>query len=418
MRLRVASALALLTLLALLLQALVLILALDKKEDEFIDRQLRQQLAHSMRSWQATPKNAYPNTPDMQLYHLTQGQPGETDVPHHLSQLAPGLQEIFHQGREYHVAVGDQGADRFILVFNAADHDQQRNGLVALVVLAAMGMGGLSLLLGYWLAGRLTRPLEQLAQQMESDTAGPLIPGTQDRELWIMADALARYRIRLQSTLEREQAFAANLAHELRTPLTGIRTDAEMLAELAHDPDAVTRRSQRLITSVDRINDLANSLLALARATTPLPSQPVPLGQTLTEAWQSLQPSAPRTAALHLDIPETHLVLCDPQLLTLVLRNLLDNALRYGGSGDIYCHLSAQVLHVRDSGAGFADQDLERIFDRFFIGERGANGIGLALVRQVCLACGWQVAARNTDTGGEVLLDLGSTLVADKLTLS
>ena len=120
----------------------------------------------------------------------------------------------------------------------------------------------------------------------------------------------------------------------------------------------------------------------------------------------------PKTVGLRLDIPETSTIMADSSLFDLVARNLLDNVLRYSESGEIVCTLQGQQLSVRDTGPGFAEGDLERVFDRFFIGPRGANGLGLALVRHVCTASGWAVSARNaSEGGGEVVLDLGRSLL-------
>jgi signal transduction histidine kinase len=101
----------------------------------------------------------------------------------------------------------------------------------------------------------------------------------------------------------------------------------------------------------------------------------------------------------------------DPVLVHLVLRNVLDNARRFSDAGITACHLDGQRLVVTDSGPGFAPGELPRVFERFFIGRRGENGLGLALVRHVCDACGWHVSASNTAEGhGQVIIDFGGQI--------
>jgi signal transduction histidine kinase len=234
-----------------------------------------------------------------------------------------------------------------------------------------------------------------------------------ESELLAVAQALDQSRDRQFAALERERLFGANLAHELRTPLTAIRTDAELLVALSGVPDGVTRRGARIVTAVDRINALANSLLLLARDARPVSSEQIDLKMALLEVWSSLQLAAPNGSGLQLDIPENYMLQADPALLDLVLRNVLDNAQRYNDEGDIRCELNGSVLRISDNGQGFADEDLARIFDRYYIGSRGVNGLGLALVQHICQACSWQVIAGNSAHGGGwVSIDLAASVLA------
>jgi signal transduction histidine kinase len=283
-----------------------------------------------------------------------------------------------------------------------------------LTISASVLLGAITLFVGYQLSGRLTGRLERLARRVESDVADSLVEPGMERELFAVAEALDNSRQRQAAMLERERAFAANLSHELRTPLTGIRTDAEMLAALPDSSDLVARRANRIVSSVDRINGLATSLLLLAREAGPGRLEPVPLKAAIESVWASLLLANPKELVLQLEIPEAATVQADPALFDLVLRNLLDNALRYSEAGAVVCRLEEGRLTVRDAGPGFAEPDLARIFDRFFIGARGANGIGLALVRHICDANGWTVSAANAPGGGgEVSIELSASLLVD-----
>jgi signal transduction histidine kinase len=101
----------------------------------------------------------------------------------------------------------------------------------------------------------------------------------------------------------------------------------------------------------------------------------------------------------------------DDTLTSVLVRNLLDNALRYSEEGEIVCALDGSQLVVADCGPGFAEADLAHVFDRFYTGPRGRHGLGLALVQHVCAASGWQVSAGNAATGGaRVVVELGASL--------
>ena len=410
MRWMVALSLAGLALLVLLAQSLSIMLLMDSKEEEFIEHQLSDQIAHSMVLWRQSPDAAFPNTPDMRLYRIEAGK-AAADVPENLAALKVGNHEIYENGREYHIAVREEGGARFILAYDVNDHESRLSSLMLLTVAASLILGLITLYVVYLLAGRLTGRLERLAQRVADDAPGPLVEPGMARELQAVAEALDQARERQALMLERERAFGANLSHEIRTPLTGIRTDAEMLAGLPDLPETIARRGNRIVASVDRINSMATSLLMLAREMRPGASEEISLKLAIENVWDSVLLTAVKPLTLRLDMPPDCTVMADPTLLDLVLRNLLDNAVRYSEVGEVVCQLNGRQLSVRDSGPGFPEADLERIFDRFFIGPRGAHGVGLALVRHVCAASGWRVSAANPPTGGgEITLDLGLSL--------
>lgn len=411
MRFRVAASLAALVLLVILVQSGAMVLLLHEKEEEFIEKQLGNQIEHSMELFRRSPVATLPSTPAMWLYRVARGEPGD-EVPPLFRGLAVGNHEVFLGSKEYHVAVREDEGARYILAYDVEDHESRLDSLMLVNVSAALALALLTLVAGYALAGRLTGRLERLVGRVEQEVPGPLAEAGMERELLALAEALEQYRERQRLTLDQERAFAANLSHELRTPLTGIRTDAEMLAALPGMPEAAVRRGQRIMASVDHITRLASSLLLLAREAKPAQLEEIRLQPLIESVWASLLLISPKPVALRLEIPDGSTLHADPTLFELVLRNVLDNALRYSEAGEVVCRLRDSRLTVHDTGPGFADGDLEQVFDRFFVGRRGVHGLGLALVRHVCTASGWRVSARNAPGGGgEISLDFGPSLL-------
>lgn len=411
MRFRVAVSLAALVLLVILVQSVAMVLLLHEKEEEFIEKQLGDQIEHSMELFRRSPEATLPSTPAMWLYRVGRDESGD-EVPPLFRGLAVGNHEVYLGTKEYHVAVRDDSGARYILAYDVEDHESRLDSLMLITVSAALALALFTLLAGYLLAGRLTGRLERLVGRVEQETPGPLAEAGMERELRALAEALEKSRDRQHLVLEQERAFAANLSHELRTPLTGIRTDAELLTALPDVPEAVVRRGRRIMASVDHINRLASSLLLLAREAKPSQLEEIRLQPMIESVWESLLLISPKPVGLRLDMPEGSTLLADPTLFELVLRNVLDNALRYSETGDVLCCLNGSRLIVRDAGPGFAEGDLERVFDRFFVGLRGVHGLGLALVRHVCIASGWRVSARNAPAGGgEISLDFGQSLL-------
>ncbi len=411
MRLRIAAAVAALTLLAIIAQAFAMLTIFAEKEEEFIEEILGQQIAHSMALWQTAPASSFPNTPDMQLYRIAKGAPPAAGIPADVARLPVGNHEIARDDHEFHVAVREDDGARYILTYDVEDHETRLRELMLITATAGGLLALLVLLAGYLLAGGLASRLERLAARVGEPGNTPLVEPGMERELLAIADALDRYRRRQEAALAREQAFAANLSHELRTPLTAIRTDAEMLAALPGLPEAVARRANRMIGSVDRINALGNSLLLLGREARPALLEEIRLRPAIAAVWEALTIAHPKPVRLRLEVPEGSAAAADPALFDLILRNLLDNALRYSEAGEIVCALEGSQLLVTDCGPGFAEADLAHVFDRFYTGPRGRHGLGLALVQHVCAASGWQVSAGNAATGGaRVVVDLGASV--------
>ncbi len=412
MRLRIALALGALSLLVILAQSLTMLAVFDQTEEEFIDQMLTQQIAHSMAVWKTAPESAFPNTPAMQLYRFGPGMAPSDGLPAEVLSLPVGNHEIRLGGREAHVAVRHDGSARYILVYDAEEHEGRMLSLMLLTITASTLLALVVLLSGYALAGRLSGSLERLAARVDTPDGAPLAGPDMERELRAIAEALDRYHQRQQEALDRERAFAANLSHELRTPLTAIRTDAELLAALPDAPQAVRRRANRMIQGVDRINALGSSLLLLSREAGPALLEEIRLQPAVREVWEPLSQSVSKPVSLRVMVPEGTTVSADPTLFDLVLRNLLDNALRHSDRGEIVCALEGSRLIVSDCGRGFAEAELPHVFDRFFSGPQGRHGLGLALVQHVCRASGWRVSAGNAATGGgQVTIDLGDSLL-------
>ncbi|QRM18665.1 sensor histidine kinase [Dechloromonas sp. TW-R-39-2] len=414
MRFRVAAAVAALALLVILAQSVAMFSLFEEKEEEFIESLITQQIAHSMEVWASAPEAAYPHTPDMQLFRIAKGDALPASLPGPIRQLAVGNHELYLDGREFHVAVRDDPQARFILVYDVDDHENRLRGLRLITLTAAVLLALLVLLVTYVLAGRVVVRLEHLARRVANGSPGSLVEPGMERELLAIAHAVDGYRAQQEAQLERERDFAAHLSHELRTPLTAIRTDAEMLASQPDLPAGVGKRALRMMGSVDRVTALAGSLLLLAREAQPALPEKVLLHEAVQGVWDALQRATPSPLELTLDVPAECVVLADPSLLDLVLRNVFDNALRHSravADGCIVCRLDGTRLSIIDCGDGFAPAELAHVFERFYKGAQGGHGLGLALVDHVCRATGWRVAAQNAaDGGGEVTIDFGAAL--------
>jgi signal transduction histidine kinase len=214
----------------------------------------------------------------------------------------------------------------------------------------------------------------------------------------------------LRSTLDAQRAFVADAAHELRSPLTALKLQLELLRR---EGDAEGREAARaaLAEGIARASRLVEQLLALARAEpdAAAPAERLDLVAIAREAVAETLPLAQsRAIEFELIASAPAFVSGDALALGLLVRNLADNAARYsppgsraevrvGGDG------AEVLLQVDDSGPGIAEDERDRVFDRFYRradhGESG-SGLGLAIVKSVALAHGARVALSRSPLGG------------------
>jgi two-component system OmpR family sensor kinase len=250
----------------------------------------------------------------------------------------------------------------------------------------------------------------QVATRAASDLS-PLSAEGVPEEVKPLVGELNALFARVQGTLEAQTHFVADAAHELRSPLTALKLQLQA-AERARDEAARQEALGELRSGIERSIALVEQLLALARleGKSEQRSEPVDLEDLARQAVSDLLPSAhAKRIDLGLATSEPVQVTGSRESLHLILRNLLDNALKYtpaGGRVDIALGRDAQGawLAVEDSGPGIPEADRERVFDRFYrVAGNGAegSGLGLAIVRTVAERLGAQVQlGQSASLGG------------------
>jgi len=204
--------------------------------------------------------------------------------------------------------------------------------------------------------------------------------------------------------LERmRQDFVANVSHELKTPLAVIKSNVEALQDgAAEDPDARAMFLGQASREADRLSDLIQDLLSLARiesGQSGLELQPVSLERAILDCLERNHPRAEEKSHRFVEVPPATgpanvVALADPDALRQVLDNLVDNAIKYTRNGGTitlrwYTQGDQAAFEVEDTGPGIADRDLPRIFERFYRAdvarsrEVGGTGLGLAIVKHL-----------------------------------
>ena len=268
---------------------------------------------------------------------------------------------------------------------------------------------------GYFLAGLALRPVESMrrrAAAISAETPGERlpVPATRD-EIERLGLTLNEMLERLEDALQRERDFVADAGHELRTPLALLRTELELALRHGRSPEELREALRRSTQEVDRLTQLAEDLLLIARSDRgklPLTLETLDADELLSSVvsrfqWRAEESARPLAHDAAAGVP----IQGDRLRLEQALGNLVDNALRHGnGRVDLRTATvdGTVELHVVDEGHGFPLAFLEHAFERFSrpqTGRQGAGaGLGLSIVRVIAEAHGGEAEAANRPSGG------------------
>lgn len=265
----------------------------------------------------------------------------------------------------------------------------------------------------WWLISASLAPLARVVRALRErgvEALEPLPAQGLPSEVSPLIDAFNALLARLAAAFDAQRAFTADAAHELRSPLTALKLQLDLLhgaRDEAERNDAV----QRLRAGIERAHRLVEQLLALARAEpgTTAAHAAVDLAQVTRQAVADTAAlAASLGGSVDVQAPRELILRGDADALRSLVRNLIDNALKYGGTPpQVRVHLGrgagVATLVVDDAGAGIPEAERERVFDRFHRREPGrgsGSGLGLAIVRTVARAHGGGVQLANSPLGG------------------
>jgi len=275
--------------------------------------------------------------------------------------------------------------------------------LIALPVLALL----------LWVAvNRGLRPLVVLTDEVskrEPDNLAPIEAGRTPREVAPVIHQINRLFNRIDRSLELERRFTADAAHELRTPVAAIKAQAQV-AKMAGGEDTRNHAIDLVLAGADRAARLVEQLLTLARLDSAGRNllQPTDLRKLAVMVIADLVPSASnKRVSLELTEDEGSVVPAIPGLLEVLLRNLIDNAIRHSPEGSTVVVRAAPdgegaLFSVTDNGPGIPATERESVFHRFYrlpeAGE-GGSGLGLSIVAQIAEIHGARVRLADPPTG-------------------
>ncbi|WP_154224530.1 sensor histidine kinase [Marinicella rhabdoformis] len=342
------------------------------------------------------------------------------DLPLHYADLRNGKHILKEDGRSYIVAVNKnhqiEGKPVWAYIKFDISHMNQDN---TLIYGAFGGIAIIFLLLAYLLAlivsKKALKPLSDLASKLDHLTSDqtihdmhpePLAPYFSEDEVGKIATALDGYAEKMTDYVTRDKEFNADVSHELRTPLAVIKSTTELIASKPGLTEKEFDRINRIERAVKQSTELIETLLLLAREERKeqhdlARTQPALIIKDIIEGFEPTLRLKPVTTEV---IENDWLQVKAPEsVVSVVLSNLIGNAIKYTPEGVIKVIIDKNSITVLDEGIGVTESELPKLFERHYrVGKSTSkgSGIGLAIVKRLCELYNWKIdISRNQDTG-------------------
>jgi len=284
---------------------------------------------------------------------------------------------------------------------------------------AAVLIVALSILLASQAIGPITR-LSRAMREIGSERLDLRLPGAQrNDEIGELTRSFNDLLARLQEAFARERQFISDASHELKTPLTSINANAQLLLRWGDRDETIRRESLETIQYESAaLADMVNGMLTLAKADRgdAIPKEPVSLSLVAQEALRNAAPrAAEKRLFLDLEAPSpSPLIEGDPHLMRQLVSNLVDNAIKFTGTGGVTVRIGEGEhdawIEVVDTGPGIPEEELAHIFERFYRADKARSrdvpgtGLGLAIVRSIARVHGGEIVAQRAPSGGASFL--------------
>ncbi|OAI02722.1 ATP-binding protein [Methylomonas methanica] len=318
-----------------------------------------------------------------------------------LSLTRNGYSETMLDGQLWHVF--SLSTENGNYVIHVGQRDDIRRELVEgiagqqvigfLIALPILGM------MIWWIVSRTLSPVNQVKEQLASRAAGYLQPLSVDNlpdEVLPVVTQINSLFAMLEQAFANERNFTSDASHELRTPLAGLLTQIQV-AQKTTDTQMRDQALQKAQQAVSRMTHTVQQLLTLSRVQhqqAGIAKQSVDVNEALIEVISDLDHAArDKRIDIELQGEPGLLIYANPQLFQVLIRNLIDNAIKYSpieGHIKVACHRENNRLRltVDDSGPGVADDDYQRITQRFYRCVETANsvegsGLGLSIVQRI-----------------------------------
>lgn len=393
---RIARSFVLLAIIVASFFTLVSYIAVEVIEAQVIDARLEKLAGKLIEQHQ---KAQFPDTPPEVNFYVNES------IPEALQHLPIGIHELWLNGTEIQALMRTDGTNRFAVTQETTEFEHTE-----FIIFTALGAGFVSslvlaVILGMATAKRIVAPVSALADAVARNDDPTILPSLDaEDEIGVLARAFAKRTEALQQFLMQERLFTGDVSHELRTPLAVMLGAAEVLkSQLADRPEQLVV-AERLRRVAAETSERVSALLLLSRSPELLDAPRTalyPLLQAELDRCQSLLFG--KSVQCRIEWSEPVWVDARPELIGIVVGNLLRNACQHTDAGTIAVRLTETRLTIEDNGPGIPATVRERLFERFVQGRKDSpegTGLGLSIVKRVAEHIGWDIRLECPPGGG------------------
>ena len=373
----------------------------DHLMDETLYAEIDDYISRRSRNQNSLP----PATASIHGYLLTQGQSNE-NIPPELLSLKGGIHQLTLNDTPYRVAVVDKNGERYFMLFNENRQNHREKTFIIYLVSGVLIMILISVCVGWWLAGRVVAPIEELARRVFRASPGEdtetIAQGFSSDEIGQLAQVFSSYLKRMRAFIDRERNFTSDISHELRTPLAIVQG----VVELMEEDNQLERKQQERIAKIGRVNsemvNLTTALLLMSREyTDEAVVQACDVCEVVSVAVETNRYLLSEKTSVNLVCRAHPNIGAERTLLNIVVANLIRNAFTHTPSGTVSITVEDNGLIVSDTGTGIRGEEIDKIFQRHFTGTGSTgSGIGLSLVKRICDRYGWRIIIDSTEGQG------------------
>jgi signal transduction histidine kinase len=324
------------------------------------------------------------------------------ELPAVIARYAPGRHGPVRINDHYlRVLVRDTEFGRLYITYDITTQLVYQRIVIGVLVLGLIITLVLTAWLAYALSGRLVDPIKKLAGRLSDIDPGQrqlrISSDFHGNELAPIASSVDTFLERLDGFVEREQSFTATASHELRTPLAVIQGAVELLSDQHAGKPHSQKALARIQRAVREMADFTEALLLLSREERQVSSSDAicDLATLITRIVEDQQATAPSQAlALSHGSAEPASVSAPDSMVTMVVSNVIRNALQHSEGKLVHCYLEGTELTVTNHGQ-IAIEQINHIFKRGFTTRSGGHGMGLYLAQRICERYGWQISVSN-----------------------
>ncbi|MCX7544443.1 sensor histidine kinase [Marinicella gelatinilytica] len=385
-------------------------------QTELIEQTIKQDLDGYMTKLAANPQDVLGQSLSSNVQGvITTPDNFHTDLPLSYADLEDGTHIITEGDKTYIVAVNKQNKLKGQPVWGYIKYDishMKQNDRVLWGIFAGMLIVFLILayVLAIYVSKKALKPLSKLAAKLENLSAHthiePLAPYFPEDEVGKIAHALDNYAQSLTDYVTRDKEFNADVSHELRTPLAVITSTVELIKSNPNISEKELSRINRIERAVKQSSELTETLLLLAREERKENqglerTQPAIIIRKILESYEpTLKLKPVKTKVIEKDWLQ---VKAPESVISVVLGNLIGNAIKYTTEGTIHIIIDTHSIIVQDEGVGVNESELPKLFERHYRANKTSSkgsGIGLAIVKRLCELYNWDIEIRQNKTAG------------------